>query len=366
MAAPVAVTCVLVLPGFTHRIANQDRDIAVEVMLAAPAAGFRRAASPALRLPGAVGLVAGPDDRRIRVDVAEIAWFDLKLATGQSLLERCATGFSLLWYWLLSPASWPAVRTGRVTAVGLALAALGLVLWFLSLLAVGLDGLVQGLGAVFGAESLPAWLPGAAKAVAPIGGLLLILLAWASGSPTFEALPGFTRDWLRNAAAQGVGLRQRTRMRVQARIDEAREAGYGRIVVIAHSIGAAFLIDALANAEHAEDLEVVTLGAPVGFLAARHPPLGDALERLLGRRAPPAWLDLHAPSDYLAGPVPGHRERYGDGASRAMRFPEAGLADRWLQRTHLMYWRDDEAVGAVAAFVLGIKPMMSFERRGTA
>lgn len=39
-----------------------------------------------------------------------------------------------------------------------------------------------------------------------------------------------------------------------------------------------------------------------------------------------------------------------------MRFPEAGLADRWLQRTHLMYWRDDEAVGAVAAFVLGSTP----------
>lgn len=93
----------------------------------------------------------------------------------------------------------------------------GLVLWFLSLLAVGLDGLVQGLGAVFGAASLPVWLPGAAKAIAPIGGLLLILLAWASGSPTFEALPGFTRDWLRNAAAQGMGLRQRTRTSMRVR-----------------------------------------------------------------------------------------------------------------------------------------------------
>lgn len=348
MTHEAAPCCALVLPGLSHRRANEDRDIAAEALLAASGAGFRRAASPALRLPGAVGLAA---EAGLRIDIAEITWFDLKSGEPTGLLARLGEGFALLWYWLLSPAAWLAVGVGRTAAAGLALAALGLALWFLSILAVGLEGLLKVLPAILPGLVLPGWLAGASAAAAALGGLMLLLLASVSGAGGFEALPRVTRDWLANGGGPGIGLRQRLRVRVLGRIEEARDAGYGRIVIIAHSIGAALLVDALAAATRLDDVDAVTLGAPVAFLAAREPSLGRSLARLM-EQPPRAWLDLHAPTDYLAGPVPGHRRRYGDAASRAMGFSQASRLDRWLLRTHGLYWRDDEAVALIAAQVL--------------
>lgn len=115
----------------------------------------------------------------------------------------------------------------------------------------------------------------------------------------------FTRRYLEDCLAPGGGpLQRKIRKRLLEVLSAVSASGrYGRITVVAHSMGVLVATDLLANAPvAAPPLRYFSLGGSLRFLALRAPVVKDYACAYLAHVT--AWTDFYAPSDLLASDAP--------------------------------------------------------------
>jgi hypothetical protein len=147
-------------------------------------------------------------------------------------------------------------------------------------------------------------------------------------------------------------FRRKLRLRLRGLLAHVAASGsaYGRIVVLAHSFGAAVTADAL-GAEGRDGipippLDLVTLGSPLEFLAFRDPEIKAITDRCLRTDAVRSWLDFHAPEDAFCSPVPLEDGAAGKFRSRPVDLGQSPVASA-LGQAHNLYFGHAEILDVI-------------------
>ena len=234
-------------------------------------------------------------------DIRELAWADLRPSMKDvSVYRRLLRGARLVSYW--AP---PLFRRMPSTSNGLRgwffLGVILLFVWYSAALVAACQTL---------SPYIPDWIAGLHPALAvkakPSGWLLVAVLGLLGVKVLTDGVDG---AWSTYAfMADRESLRRKLRLRLRGMLScFANDAErYRRIVLVAHSLGTAVAVDALAEREidgfRVPPLDLITLGSPLEFLALCGPEIQTSVDRCLN--AVRSWSDFYAPKDAFCSRVP--------------------------------------------------------------
>jgi hypothetical protein len=350
-SALAGVRAIVLVPGFQRAERWNRRDALVRGLCAQEARPLR--AGPSISLGGVVGvkLLPAPGDARGgEVHVFEAYWADMfaEVAT-PSPWSRLVQGLGLITYWM-HVRMLRALRVSRYMTFGLVGGGLVLVLWYVSTFVLAAEAIAADESLT--PDGLPKWLSSGIVAIGErIGGWRL----WATVTlllPLVRAdevarLAAFARRYLENRASDTeLGLRDRVRQRVLETIDPLVAAGYGEVLVVAHSFGAIVANDIFADRTGTAGgtrIELVTWGSPAAVMQHRSSWLRGEIERLRTSTGLARWVDVHSNSDWLCSQHPGRSRSAIPGEARLVDF-DAPFLQRMIGRTHLEYYNQPAAL----------------------
>lgn len=279
---------VILVPGYSRRESLAARDQLVS-SLQHYSDGFETSVSdPTSKESFNIVTVNARDrktDQKIDLDVYEAYWGDLVPDwSEESPWQRFKRGSLLMWYWAPGGVVRASLK-GQLptrTTVAFCIAALMLVLWYIVIVSL----FFQAVGSTDGDTETPTWVqqiltghPWAERAVDFLRGMgdwpLIAFLVGLFGLGALERLANvstFLKAYLRDdvMGEDTIGVRAKARKRLYHALDfvadDARK--YDDIHIVAHSLGGAIAVDALA--EYGEDLKRITLhtwGAPLRLMA---------------------------------------------------------------------------------------------------
>ncbi len=242
------------------------------------------------------------DDSRKCIKLRELAWSDVRSTSGDaSLYVRLFRGTILIRYWI---GSWM-VRSMPSTSASMrrwtALMCLSLGLWYGVALAAACHLLLTQITDLFSLDGVgptPWW----------VKGMWLAILA-AFGSEWLSQ--GLNVSWgTYSFLTDKDSFRRKTRARLLGMLaplaDE--EPTPERIVVLAHSMGTAVVVDALAATGSVAGslplINLITLGSPLEFMALREPALQSLVEECHRSPRVCTWTDFFDETDAYCSRVP--------------------------------------------------------------
>jgi hypothetical protein len=349
-AAPNAGTRAIVLvPGFERAERFDRRDALARGLCAQEQQPMQPGAE--VSIDGEVGVklhaASGPGRE---LHVFEAYWADMFAdVAAPSPWARLVQGLGLIAYWM-HVRMLRALRVSRYMTLGLVGGGLVLVLWYVSTFvlaaqAIAADPSLTPDGLPKSLSSAVVWLGNR------IGGWRL----WATVTlllPLLRAddvarLAAFARRYLQNWANDGdPGLRDRVRQRVAATLDHILAAGYGEVVVVAHSFGTVVANDIFADRQASpagRRIMLVTWGSPAAVMQHRSAWLRDEVQRLGIARGLARWDDVYSSSDWLCAAHPARAGSKLPGALRKIDF-DAPFVQRVTGRTHVAYYAHPAAL----------------------
>jgi pimeloyl-ACP methyl ester carboxylesterase len=372
----VSRRAIILVPGFGRKEQNQERD-KLALAIQSYADGWK--VDPADAAPAdavQLGAVSRQDGTRRTIDIYEAYWGDLIPDwSEESPVTRVKRGALLIRYWLTGGLRgwWARGQVPPRTSVAMILAALLLLVWYLVVILL----LVQLFGT--GGLSLPAplaeietlqslWARAAAWAGTVAGSVVVALAVWLWGLgflEQFANISAYTKAYLRDECFGGseIGLRAKARQRVLAALDlvaaaegAGEEAVYDEILVVAHSLGGAIALDALAEyGKRLDKTVLMTWGSALGSLAQQEPLIERQIAKLHEAETPiRGWVDIVFRKDFMGSraPVPRKfvdgqptREMHDDGrVTRVTPVLPEGMGLFEMLRIHDAYYRCEEAI----------------------
>lgn len=383
---------IILIPGFAKRERLDARDRLVDALHHYTDGWLTTTGgAEAAQSPEAVHLRAtSRQDSSIStdLDVYEAYWGDLVPDWSQeSPWARFKRGWGLICYWMaggLLRAVWRWEFPPR-TMVAMATAGTMLLLWYAVIVAVLLKALAEGnlplpkfITNIEGAEAwIETWLIPAGEW--PIT-LFLVGLLGLGALEMVANTASFAKAYLRDDTFGGntVGLRAKSRARVLEVLDTVTGVGEGKaydeIHVVAHSLGGAIAVDALA--EYGRDLSRIRLftwGSALGALSQQEPLIEAEIRKFhVSETRIANWIDVVFKWDYMGSKVPVPKQA--DGKGRMARiFPETlepavprrGLARFvWLFGIHEDYYRSEDALLLLVKPVADLPQPMAPAARG--
>jgi hypothetical protein len=259
------------------------------------------------------------DRRRVRtIDVSELFWnrqLKAKLSTLPTR-NRVIEGGRLLLYWLFSPRFLGSLLRGK-NFLGLSIVgpAFLLVAWYWGVVAAGLTAIgSEGwswIGAIAGTENL---FPGLRAMAADLGKWMGGWTAWLATSTLIAAFGvNYAVDasyaimrYLQNEPGDdGREIAERIEAEIADYIgDVAQTHKYTTITVVAYSFGSIPAIQGLARFSQATSFQLITLGAPLGLIAARSVTTRNAIDAAVKNPRIERWCYLYSKSDWLGTAPP--------------------------------------------------------------
>lgn len=365
---------IILVPGFKKREHQAARDQLVEA-IKHYGSGYRVEPAPAPMIGGLTPAALTATNRSTDADVSElhvyeVFWGDLiQDWSNESPWARFKRGLYLIWYWVAGGFLRALLRFEfpARTALAMLIAAIMLLAWYLTVISVLLS--------TFGtAESgLPAQLQTMVASYPVVGEVLgfidslksvpLILfimgLAALGGVEPLANMSSFVKDYLRDEPETDVdiGLRAKARTRLITMLDHVTrpEAGYDDVHVVAHSLGGAFAIDALADYGNAlPRITLHTWGSALGLLVQQTEWVERKIEAIYRNEVSlHQWIDVVFPNDVLGSPRPLPRDSHSESWRKARfdeRFtptivpPRTRRAPFAYTRTHNAYFRCAPAI----------------------
>lgn len=318
---------IIFIPGFAKRERLNARDQLVDA-LQHYTDGWKTDTGPAGNALSseAVHLTATSrqdPDITAEIDVYEAYWGDLIPDwSHESPLARFRRGWALILYWMVGGLARAVVRRELPARTMLALSASGLILllWYAVVIAMLVKAFADGeqqlpelVRALTDAIGITDWMQGMLEA-AGHWPLTLFLVGLVSMG-VFEGvanISAFTKAYLRDEPIgdSTIGIRAKARQRVLNVLDTAAAAGdgtgYDEIHVVAHSLGGAIAVDALA--EYGQDLgriRLFTWGSSLGALCQQEPLIEAEIRKFYTAETRIAnWVDVVFRWDYLGSKVP--------------------------------------------------------------
>ncbi|MEB3884043.1 hypothetical protein [Lyngbya sp. CCY1209] len=282
------------------------------------------------------------------VDIYEIYWRDLVEDLNEGTIRyRVFRGIYLLLYWLSA-----SFKIGRMSGIFLlqVTAILGLIAaWeygtvIMAMTAIGTDPNALGF-------QLPSqWAEALGRWGQALGGwqLWLVTSALLSFLPiSINVLIHLLDFIVRYAEDDTVGgvatLRDRLRHRLTGALADVFDSGdYGRVTVMAHSLGSVLAVDCLADYRFrpGEAVRFVTLGTPLKMMAAISTWIRAEVEKCLHRDAIAEWVDFYSDRDWLCTRVPLHRGVRSDRFRAEAISLRVSLAQQLTAESHRAYFFD--------------------------
>lgn len=368
---------VIFVPGFAKREQLNARDQLVQSLLHYTD-GWKTSAADATDIEGQNVVRITATDRRdgseVMLDLYEAYWGDLVPDwSNESPWQRFKRGLTLILYWVLGGLL-RSLRRGELparTMLALVGAALILLCWYVITFLVLVKAVVAGgaglpdvVTSVTDAFGVTATIEGWAGQLAawPVAVFLIGLLGMGKlGLETTANVAAFTKAYLRDESIGEslVGLRAKSRQRVVSMLDHVHgrkgDAAYDEVYVVAHSLGGAIAVDALA--EYGQGLRKTTLltwGTALGALVKQEPQIETEIRKFYTSETPIRnWVDVVFTRDVMGSKVPRpHKEGAGRGRSAQMppvfpdtvtpRLPKgAGFA---FDAIHNGYYRCEDAL----------------------
>lgn len=361
---------VILVPGFGKQEQLEARDRLVDAMTHY-SDGYNTSTEEGAESGGLQSTVVRATARQGAQDASEIHvfeayWGDLIPDWGQeSPWARVKRGLALIRYWAWGGMVRAMARQElpRRTIVVMMIAAVLLLLWYflaLTVLAQALAGSEAG-GSPEWVKSLVGFLGLTDEQIASWGALgsapIVAFVVGFLGLGFIERIANvaaFTKAYLRDdIIGDGtIGLRAKARHRVLPVLDHVYDSdhGFDEVYVVAHSLGGAIAIDALA--EYGDNLSRTTLftwGSSIGVLVQQEPLIEQEIAKFYS--ADPRirnWVDVVLPGDYMASTVP--LPVLPDGTTVPRLFPETvvpalpkGLGLSGAAR-HDFYYRSEDAI----------------------
>lgn len=317
---------IILVPGFGRKEQNQERDKLASAMRSYTD-GWKvvladEAPADAVRLVA----TSRAGDVVNTIDLYEAYWGDLIPDwSEESPFNRFKRGTNLIWYWLTGGLrGWLAQKqVPPRTSFAMVIAALMLLFWYLMVILF----VVQLIGS--GGYSLPAELASVESlqtlwgkigdwAKTAMGSAVIIFAVWLWGLgflEQFANISAYTKAYLRDETFGGseIGLRAKARHRVLTALDtvEAAETSkdgppYDEIVVVAHSLGGAIALDALAEyGPRLAKTVLMTWGSALGSLAQQEPLIERQIARLYESETRLYnWVDIVFRKDFMGSKAP--------------------------------------------------------------
>lgn len=319
----IARHIILFIHGFDGREPGTARDRLLSGLVETTTSARITPLDEECRIPGHEGRalqVDTADGRRKTIEVYEAYWGDLIPASREETpLQRLASGFALLVYWLWTP-YWRIARERNLyLIISMVASALLLVAWYYGVVALALtalgnpQALPESLQNIDGIETVSAWLGALGTAMGnwKVWAVIVAGLALVPVERLVD-MARFTRHYLQNAVLPGhnVGLRDRIRHRLlgclRAVLDAAEERPVDRVIVVAHSLGTVMAADLLSAPLIPGKIPVhlVSLGPPLRFLAHKSPWLQERLAECLQQGSYATWVDFHSNEDWWCSSIP--------------------------------------------------------------
>jgi hypothetical protein len=345
VAGPTSVTtrAIVLVPGFQRAERFNRRDALARSLCALEQARLRVGETVAIE--GQVGtrlLPAGENGREVHV--FEAYWADMFAeVAAPSPWARLVQGLGLIGYWM-NVRMLRALRVSRYLTFGLVGGGLVLVLWYVSTFVLAAQAIAAD------SELTPKGVPDEIlHAVVWLGNQIGGWKLWATVTlllPLLRAddvarLAAFARRYLENRATDDeLGLRDRVRQRVAATLENIIRAGYGEVVVVAHSFGTIVANDIFADWQPGASgprLVLVTWGSPAAVMQCRSSWLRTEVQRLAEARALARWDDVSSTSDWLCAAHPARAGSEQPGGQRRIDF-DASFLQRLTGQTHVQYY----------------------------
>lgn len=315
---------IVLVPGFEKRAQGAARDQLVTSILNYTD-GYKTSTSDVAAQNGTDYVTIRAEDRgsdyAAVLDVYEAFWGDLVPDWSQeSPWQRFRRGFLLIGYWAagglfksLARGEMPTKTVGAMTV-----AAAALLFWYFIVITI----LVQAIGA--SDASIPAaltefltkyqWVQAIFAKIQEMGNwsvtLILIGLIGIGALEGMANVSSFVKAYLRDdpMGEDTIGLRAKSRQRVLSMLDHVNAEGqqYEEVYVVAHSLGGAIAIDALA--EYGTPLPKTVLhtwGSAMGLLVQQEALVEIEIAKLYDSKARLAnWIDVVFSGDMMASPCP--------------------------------------------------------------
>ncbi|WP_420012957.1 alpha/beta hydrolase [Tateyamaria sp.] len=364
---------IVFVPGFERREQLAVRDHLVSSIVHYTD-GYKTSVSDGVTENGANRVTVEVQDRQsdyaATLDVYEAYWGDLVPDWSQeSPWQRFKRGLLLIWYWA-GGGLVKSIGRGEMptrTVVAMIIAALMLLLWYTSVISV----LIQAIGST--ESGVPtvlqdvlndyAWTRAILDWAGSFSDLPLILfLIGLIGLGKLEGMANissFVKAYLRDdpTSDDDVGLRAKARLRVLNMLDHVNGEGqnYDEVHVVAHSLGGAIAVDALA--EYGSTLPKTVLhtwGSAMGLLVQQEALVELEIAKLYDAQTPlNTWVDVVFAKDVMASPRPVPRKYDGPKRTKALydaKFPDTIVPPMpkrsafAYQQMHMAYFRCEKAM----------------------
>lgn len=341
--APIKRAVVLV-PGFEKREQSSARDQLVTSILHYTD-GCKTSTSENAAQNGTDCVTIKVQDRQsdysATLDLYEAFWGDLIPDWSQeSPWQRFKRGFLLIWYWAAGGLAKSLARGEMPTkTVGaMIFAAFALLFWYVTVVSILVQAIAASDGTVpasvtdFIAEN--AWVQAFLEQIGSLGNwsvtLILIGLIGIGALEGMANVSSFVKAYLRDdpMGEDAIGIRAKSRQRVLSVLDHvnADGQGYDEVYVVAHSLGGAIAVDALA--EYGRPLPKTVLhtwGSAMGLLVQQEALVEMEIAKLYDAKDPlQNWIDVVFSGDVMASPCPIPRKYVGmkrTSASYEPKFP---------------------------------------------
>lgn len=316
-----------------------------------------------------VKVVARTGSFEATLDIFEAFWGDLIPDwSNESPWQRFQRGWLLILYWMtggLAKSLWH-WRGPPKTLYALAAAGLALVFWYFIVISVLLKAIIND------PDNLPAFL----ASLQPAGSTWVVDLAtWLNAASIWPFvffivgilgkgfleglanLSAFIKSYLRDdpLGEDDTGIRAKSRKRLLDTLDAVTAADYDEIHVVAHSLGSAIAVDALAEIGDAgAKITLHTWGSMLSLIILQEPLIERELAKMYTDRCKiVTWVDVSFRTDYLSSPRPRVRQIkngfLAEGVSDEVfpptirpRMPWRSLFSKYT--THAAYYRSDDAM----------------------
>jgi len=343
---------IVLVPG--ARIARQGEHLEVLIN------GLRSTAESVLCGEASPAVIAGLKGKRLpctfvatgettQVDLFECYMSDLvPNLSQQSPLIKLREGTKVLLFWFTS-GMWKALRRHTYLVVSAIVSAVGFLLWYFSVLALGLTALGQlkptedspllthalSLAATWG-DRLGSW----------VVWLGLATLLGLSRADRLADIGHFLRLYLTSDELRGA-FRNRLREPLYQVVNSGE---YRRVIVLAHSFGSLVAADVLADFKHpgGPSVGVITLGSPIPVLLRMASWLPEELKRCAQNEAIQFWIDFSSRSDWMGAPVGFEREPVFPFEPSALR-DMGGLVAQFTGGAHRAYFHRREVMECLVA-----------------
>ena len=263
----------------------------------------------------------------VTLDVYEAFWGDLVPDwSKESPWQRFKHGLTLITYWALGGLARSIARREIPprTSFAMVIAGLILIFWYLTVVTVlakaiadGNSGMPDFINTYFVENETGIWLLAKVKSLGawPIFTFALLVLGMGRVE-SFANIAAFLKAYFRDDPINGsnVGLRAKSRKRVISVLNHVHQVAgeadsadrYDEVFVVAHSLGGAIAVDALA--EYGANLATTTLitrGSSLGALVQQEPLIQHEIAKFyISKTRISNWTDIVFTMDMMGSKVP--------------------------------------------------------------